>query len=480
MARENQGLHIILIVFVMLTIVLGVTSYVFYRRSDEAALRAETNADEAGKLSNDNAKLEDDLNALKRMIGANESEKVVEINKQFEEDMKNYGSAYPADARFYSPLLEKMLKTIEEKNTDLSSAKEEIKRLDNLYAQREESKDPQLKQFAEARDKAAKDLAEERTKFTSEVERKNVEAEKLHEQMQQQRKTSADKIAQVRSELQKTESLADKRGTVIDKQAEIIEEFTKGKIEAPDGEVLWANQREGTVWINLGRADALRRQVTFSVYPAGNTNLTVDDKKGSVEVTHVLGEHLAEARVLEDEVGDPIVPGDKIHTVLWNAGRKRHFALAGLIDLDGDGRSDLDKMIDIIRLNGGEVDCYIADKGEKANQVVGEIDVNTNALILGKAPDERGEPAQLDAYTKILREAGQLRTPTVQLGDMLQRMGWRNVSHVVRYGRGANPEDFRAKPAEGVPRKSTGNVSDLYQKREPPKRAPSGGRYYRF
>ena len=32
-----------------------------------------------------------------------------------------------------------------------------------------------------------------------------------------------------------------------------------------------------------------------------------------------------------------------------------------------------------------------------------------------------------------------------------------------------NPKDFRAKPDEGVPKKSTGNVSDVFMKRQPPK-----------
>ena len=36
MARENQGLQIGLIVFVMLTIILGVTTYLFFRQYEEA------------------------------------------------------------------------------------------------------------------------------------------------------------------------------------------------------------------------------------------------------------------------------------------------------------------------------------------------------------------------------------------------------------------------------------------------------------
>ena len=47
-------------------------------------------------------------------------------------------------------------------------------------------------------------------------------------------------------------------------------------------------------------------------------------------------------------------------------------------------------------------------------------------------------------------------------------MGWRRQTHVVTFGRGANPADFRAKPPEGVPKTSTGNVSEVFRPRRPP------------
>lgn len=481
MARENQALHIVLIGFVMLTLILGVSTYVMYRRADEASIKAKTNADEASRQGQLATKNEEDANELKRLIGVPKTDKVDNVTARFNDDMKKYGQSYPEDARFYRLLLEKMQRTIEEKNSELSAAKDEVRRLDEMYAVREKNKDPQIEQFQAARDKATQELADERSKFQGEVKRKNEEGAKLHEDLQTERKESAEKIAKVEAKLTTTEEMANKRGVIIDEQARVIAEFTEGKIEAADGEILWSNQREGTVWINLGRADGLMRQVTFSVYPLENTNLTVKDKKGSIEITHILGEHLAEARVLEDEIGNPIVPGDKIHTVLWSSGKPRRFALAGLIDIDGDRQSDLDTVVNIIRMNGGIVDCYIADKGDNKNQVVGELTVNTNVLVLGDAPTEKDlDAAQIPAFTAVQKQADLLRTPKIQLGDLLQRMGWKNLSPVVRYGRGANPNDFRAKPDDGVPKKSTGNVSDLYKKREPPKSGTSGGMYYRF
>ena len=40
MARESQGLQVLLIVFVMLTVVLGVTTYLYSKKADEATKAA--------------------------------------------------------------------------------------------------------------------------------------------------------------------------------------------------------------------------------------------------------------------------------------------------------------------------------------------------------------------------------------------------------------------------------------------------------
>jgi len=40
MARENQGLQIFLISFIMLTIILGVTTFLFYKQAEEEGIAA--------------------------------------------------------------------------------------------------------------------------------------------------------------------------------------------------------------------------------------------------------------------------------------------------------------------------------------------------------------------------------------------------------------------------------------------------------
>ncbi len=254
----------------------------------------------------------------------------------------------------------------------------------------------------------------------------------------------------------------------------IIKGYTSNKVGTPSGEITWVNQRNSAVWINLGRADALTRQVSFSVFPPDVTSLTdKGSKKAKIEVTQILGDHLAEARVVDDDPANPIIPGDKIFTPLWSPGEKRHVALAGLMDIDGDGRSDLHTVLNLIAVNGGVVDCYIDDDGKikGTNGKEGKITVNTSCLILGNEPDERSSTRQREAFTKLQHDADDLRLETMQLSELLQRMGWKNTSRVIRYGKGANPKDFRAKPEGGVLRKSTGDNTDLFKRRQPPKSA---------
>ena len=60
------------------------------------------------------------------------------------------------------------------------------------------------------------------------------------------------------------------------------------------------------------------------------------------------------------------------------------------------------------------------------------------------------------AYSKLRGEAENLGIQKISLKDLLDRMGYKPQSHVVHFGTGANPNDFKAKPESGVNRVSSG------------------------
>ena len=82
--------------------------------------------------------------------------------------------------------------------------------------------------------------------------------------------------------------------------------------KVPDGQIIRSNRKSGAVWINIGQADGLRRHVTFGVVGADKTVRRYTPTKGHIEVVKLLGPHFAECRILDDEITDPLVPGDKI------------------------------------------------------------------------------------------------------------------------------------------------------------------------
>ena len=167
-------------------------------------------------------------------------------------------------------------------------------------------------------------------------------------------------------------------------------------------------------------------------------------KKASIEVTQVLGDHLAEARVYDDKVADPIVPGDKIYTPLWTPGEKRHFALAGFMDVNGDGKNDIQAVKDMIAINGGVVDCYIDDKGK----LVGRRD-HQHPLSGPRRGSQRKGPDRHDCCLhKDRNEAEQFGVQKIQLGDLLQRVGWKNQMPTPLRPR-RQPQGLCAKPEKG-------------------------------
>ena len=70
---------------------------------------------------------------------------------------------------------------------------------------------------------------------------------------------------------------------------------------AEQGRVIHVENRTRTAWINLGHLDNLHAHATFSVYSNDHRGIGtgVEDIKAKIEVTRVLGPHIAEVRIIE-------------------------------------------------------------------------------------------------------------------------------------------------------------------------------------
>lgn len=432
-ARQDQTQTIISSIFGTLFFVMCILAYLAYSSAKSEYARAEQLREQESQAQNAARSKITEGERLREMMGFDKDAPVGDLEEQFTADKDQYMSTFDEGSRAYRSVLDLIYAENEKIAQQEEAAKQQIKQLqESLVALEAEWKSQYEKAQAEA-DKAKQDLAAERERFRG--ERKNIE---------QQRQQLATTLASKEEEFSKRaadaeqrrdtaeEELVTTRRAIIDLQSKV--EKSNPSFEVADGLVTYVNQQNGVAWINLGEEDDLRRQVTFSVFASEYSDAAKAEKKGSLEVIRLLGDHLAEARITSDEAGDPILPGDRIYSQVWEAGKPLRFGLTGLVDLDGDGTSDLDRAKNLIELNGGIVDVSLEEDGK----IDGQMTVNTNYLVLGDSPDRPNQASYREGYQTMSKQAADLGVETITLREFLNRIGYKPAESTERFaGSGA-------------------------------------------
>lgn len=464
-SKESSGLQIAVIVFAMLTIVLAITTYIFYAQANtnllakEAAEKAKSDVEAANRnltyrnlalqfVIGDGGITREQVDAAKTPTG---DETVTRVLANFDADMSLYGENVAAgDPRNYRTLPAYLLGAINNKNASVVTA--------NMLASDSQKEKDTVQAAEQARVKTAEDavaaaqsqLKDETTKFTSNAEEYNKEKAELANQLaekdkllKKEREDSAKEIATLSNQIKNLENML---GGYKERVSD-LESNRDNIFENPDGRITWVNQKQRLVWINLGRADGLGRQTTFSVFDAQETGVTTAEPKGRIEVVRIVEDHLAEARILEDTARNPILPNDVIHSPAWSPGQKIHFALVGVMDINKDGVDDRELIRNIITMNGGVIDAELKNDGTRQ----GKLSVNTRYMVLGEKPTDSANPKMLQEYQHMLVEVQSFGTEIISVQKLLNQMGWKPDSRTVQIGNTGAPGEFRRRsPAGGA------------------------------
>jgi cell division protein FtsB len=441
-ARQDQGLLATLIVFVILFLFAFVAAYIGWKSYSDsqqqvAGLEGQLRTERDAKTN-----LQTENESYRQWMGFGQFDNFADVQKTVDQDMLQFGGSFDEASRSYRNILE----YVDQENQSIAArettAKEQVKQLKDRLVAVEGEKEAQVVQFQDAMKQTKEEAAGERRKF--EQDRKHlqqVEAD-LQENLNKQRAKYEADIARLDTESKDLTTKLEKSDRA---KQNLLAQVSKSSdsFEVADGRIAWANQ-DGTVWINLGSADSLRRQITFSVFDADQQDAAKAAKKGSIEVTRVLGEHLAEARITDDDARNPVLVGDQIYSQVWHRGKMLRFALTGILDVDDDGRSDLQLVRDLVELNGGAVDSYLADDGK----VEGEMSVNTRYLVLGKFPEQANQAALIKGWNDMSDEAKTLGVETITLDMFLNQIGYSPNDRMVQLGRGARSADFPPEPED--------------------------------
>jgi hypothetical protein len=465
-SRENQTLQGTIIALILLTLLLFVYLFVLNNNLNKE-IAAAASATQAAKAADDAMRsAQTEANNYKIWMGFNESDTLQTVEASFQKDIEQYGATFDESARNYSKLVANLATENRALAASESSAKEEVKNFKQKLLATEAEKDKQIEQYARELEAARKDLAEERLAFQETRQSMNAEKDKLAQQLAEQRiqvdKVNAEAAAAAKKQQDEVSSLTRDIGILRVNQAD-PDPFAQPE----DGFISWVNQKEQKVWLNIGSDDALRPQVTFSVYSGDEADALKAELKGSIEVTKILGPHMAEARITKDVPTRPLMEGDKVYSQVWNRGRQVGFALAGVLDMDGDGKNDIKELKSVIQLNNGKVD---AEPGENGT-VAGEMTVDTRYLILGAFPESTlaDSESQRQSWEKMAEAADRLGIETITLGEFLNLMGWKADRRTVTLGHSADPGDFPAdRGGDFHPPKNTTGESNFRPRKPQP------------
>jgi hypothetical protein len=455
---EGQGLQIAVISFAMLTIILAITTYVFYAQSQTAHKDLETAKNNARQQQEQNDKLlgrvaamkyvlglggmtKEDVNVAKAKVG--DDPEIKEILDNFESDIALLGEqAAPQGTQSYRTYTTALLAALNKKNASVSDAIDQSRKAQQDKDAAELAAKGRAEAAEASQSKAAADYKAESEKFAADRVTSEEQNSKLNATIAAITSKGKNDLQKVIEEKEVFAKNSTQLRDTVNRLTERVKEAEKEKaslFENPDGRIKLVNQRQRLVWIDVGRADGLIRQTTFSVYDHDENGVSTAKPKARVEVVS-LGDRLSEARILEDSPANPIINGDVIHTPTWSPGQRIHFALALKMDINKDGTDDYDMVKSIIQMNGGVIDAELRPDGTRGS---GNITVNTRYFVQGERISETTNEKVREQYNAFDQEREKFGVEKINVEKLLNLMGWKAEERVVELSGSRAGGDFR-------------------------------------
>ena len=459
-SRTTQNaLLIALTIFVMLTFALGVTTYLYFTKADEAEAAKVTADAQAVQAETTSRQTADEMNTLRGIIGVAADVPIGDIETQLEGLFAGDFAGFPQDDRSYLKLIEWLRKEFQDKNTRVKTVEDEKQSLTKQkageLAAADKAKEDALAAAASAQDAQTKDKADFDAKWTAhegeqekltaarraadekarDLENLKAEIAKGLDSMPPTRKPefraaieTDDSIKQLdllRFELRgRAKEIADLNGLlarlrVTDPKLQEMIALARpagDRIDGFNGYIISVDPRAGTALVSCQTTAGLRPGIVLHVFPPDDPRPDFGSRKAVVEITDVEGSTLVRAVIRQEDPRNPILSGDGVSSSLWAGGVTPEIVIVGFADLNFDGRSDQESIREIVERGGG--------------RVVDAVAPNTALVVdLGQPPagDDGSEipgwPAEAKRRTRNLDAARTYNIRVAGIAGMLDMLG---------------------------------------------------------
>ncbi len=390
-SNENQGLKIAVACFVMLSVILAVSTYFGFKNYLETDKKLETANAEVASEKKEQGRLTAVLNEFKDAVGLNKTEqddlpkaakkqveeltkKAVEVRDLSAKALDEYKSAGGAQAKLEEARqsLDQIIAAVNDPSRTVLSVSERLTELmknqalissmlaaefDTTRSELEDAnKINQSKLDVEvaARTTTKQDAEAEITKHENDRQALAAKVGALQETSNQQ----ATEIIKYKNQIAQMKDDFDKQRDDLLVTLRDLRDRAERKenvLDQKDGTITFVEHGRGEVRTDLKRSQGAREQMVLSIFDRKSPGLPTDQPKATIELIQV-DDRGSLARIIKTENSvDPIRVGDQVYSAAWNPNEPAQFALIGKMDVNRDGRDDRADLKRMIEKAGGKV-----------------------------------------------------------------------------------------------------------------------------
>ncbi len=431
-ASKTTAVHISLIFFVMTTLLLALAFYMNMKEFAAVKLTAEAATKKASEAEGRQRALDDQIVLLKRKLGYPDFEQIGAENDtsnttvlgKLNQDLSLYGAAQvqpsPANANVAATLqslrsaLNAATAAVDERNAELVNVQAEM----TNERQNNQRRLAEVQNSQKSSETQLQELVAQKTEVVSEKDREIAKWQDEFRRSERDKESLQDEIAALRKQKDVESREYETSISYLRSKLNDLEDLSFDK---PDGVIRRVDNTTRNVWINLGSADGLRPQVSFSVYTKGHNGVGRGnaDIKAKIEVTRVLDPHLSQARILSEDGSRPIQENDPIYSPVWSKGMKEYFSFVGVLDMNGDDKSDRELLHNVLATAGGAVELEVDDAGNRVPEN-GQLTVRSKFLVVGRIEDPTDFPGtdteKQEQIRKVAQENNELAKEAMRKG----------------------------------------------------------------
>ena len=418
--NDNQGLKIAVACFVMLSVILAVTTYFGFKNygeADKAMQVAQSDASSEKKAHDDIERLLIDVKDKAGYPKTENSELPKAITKDREALVKKAAESAD-DARKAiaewktqgggNAKLDELSQTTD---TILSGMNDPAQSLLSMATRQQELLSNQAMialrmslEFQGARKllEDANGVNAQKLQVESDAYQKSkTDLEDEHNKHEQERQALMAKLDALQTELNRSASenqtlkntIAQRDDDYKTQRTRLLAQFKETRdqldkrdtvLDVKDGTITFVDYGRGEVRTDLTRRMGAKEQMVMTIFDKDAPGLPSDKPKATIELIQV-GTSGSIARIIDTKSSiNPIRIGDQVYSSVWDANKPIKFALIGTIDVNRDGRDDRADLKRMIESGGGKVVYDLPPPG--AGQETGEL----TPLVKWYVIDERG------------------------------------------------------------------------------------------